>query len=360
MVLNARFFISVVVSFLFIAISTAALELNLNCDPISVASAGTIACTMELSEEVASVSSFTFTVNPPQGFSLASVTNVPQRFKDTPNGNIHIIDLQDAATTGLQPQVLGTLNLLAGEGKGTGEVTLSSVELLDDDLNSLNPTLNPSAALTNTGSDDEAVCGNSLIEVPETCDDGNAADADGCSAACTIEEGFACEGVPSVCVVSNAFTCTGEDPANAEPCAGDDDGLDANADKTTVAACTDEIRCEYICSDGFLLEDGACVPDAERAAEDGDADGDDGDAGDGDAGGAGDDGGAGDGAADISTYDLTADNCLNSDDVWSAGSLLDAFLTKLRELLAGDDGLKDLNTHLWGMYKAWNTGAGCA
>lgn len=348
--LKTRFFISVIVSFLFIALSVAALELNLNCNPTSVASAGTIACVMELSEEVASISSFTFTVDLPSGFSLASVTNVPEGFKDTPSGNTHIIDLLDAASTGLQPQVLGTLNLLAGEEQGTGEVTLSGVELLDDDLNSNNPTPNPSAMLTNTGSD---------------------------------EEGAALPGLS----IGVAKQCTGNDPTNAALCADDNLGLHKDTAKTLVAVCTEEVKCEYTCSEGFMLQAGACVPELDDdgdAAGDGDAGGagggdagaagggdegeEEGDgvaAGDGDVGGVDDDGVAGDGdgadggAVDVSTYDINNDNCLNSNDVWNVGSLLDAFVTKLRELLSGDDGLKDVNTHLWGMYKAWNTGAGC-
>lgn len=43
-------------------------------------------------------------------------------------------------------------------------------------------------------------CGNGLIDVPETCDDGNVADGDGCSSMCTVEPDFECSGEPSVCV----------------------------------------------------------------------------------------------------------------------------------------------------------------
>ena len=43
------------------------------------------------------------------------------------------------------------------------------------------------------------VCGNGAIEAAETCDDGNTAGADGCSASCRIETGWSCGGVPSSC-----------------------------------------------------------------------------------------------------------------------------------------------------------------
>lgn len=44
-----------------------------------------------------------------------------------------------------------------------------------------------------------AVCGNGIAELPETCDDGNKAAGDGCSATCTLEDGGvinACPGQP--------------------------------------------------------------------------------------------------------------------------------------------------------------------
>ena len=45
------------------------------------------------------------------------------------------------------------------------------------------------------------VCGNGIVEAGETCDDGNAANGDGCSAVCAIERGYTCDGAePSTCV----------------------------------------------------------------------------------------------------------------------------------------------------------------
>ncbi len=43
------------------------------------------------------------------------------------------------------------------------------------------------------------LCGNSVVEGPEQCDDGNTTSGDGCSAACTVETAYDCTGVPSVC-----------------------------------------------------------------------------------------------------------------------------------------------------------------
>lgn len=44
-----------------------------------------------------------------------------------------------------------------------------------------------------------AVCGNGVIESGETCDDGNAANTDGCSSTCIVETDFSCTGAPSTC-----------------------------------------------------------------------------------------------------------------------------------------------------------------
>jgi cysteine-rich repeat protein len=44
-----------------------------------------------------------------------------------------------------------------------------------------------------------AVCGNSIIETGETCDDSNASSTDGCSSSCLIETGYSCTGTPSTC-----------------------------------------------------------------------------------------------------------------------------------------------------------------
>jgi 5'-nucleotidase len=47
-------------------------------------------------------------------------------------------------------------------------------------------------------------CGNGLVEGSEGCDDHNLAASDGCSATCTVEDGFTCSGSPSVCSLPGA------------------------------------------------------------------------------------------------------------------------------------------------------------
>ncbi len=46
------------------------------------------------------------------------------------------------------------------------------------------------------------ICGSGALIGSEACDDGNAANDDGCSDACTVEDGFTCTGEPSVCTAN--------------------------------------------------------------------------------------------------------------------------------------------------------------
>lgn len=51
--------------------------------------------------------------------------------------------------------------------------------------------------LTVTQAPPQQVCGNSVKEGSETCDDGNVDDGDGCSSACSTENGWTCTGIGS-------------------------------------------------------------------------------------------------------------------------------------------------------------------
>ncbi len=43
------------------------------------------------------------------------------------------------------------------------------------------------------------MCGDGVVQDPETCDDANRVDLDGCSAGCSIEAGYTCSAEPSTC-----------------------------------------------------------------------------------------------------------------------------------------------------------------
>jgi len=59
------------------------------------------------------------------------------------------------------------------------------------------------------------ICGNGIRTAPETCDDGNAAGTDGCSATCSVESGFTCTTAsPNVCT-SASTPLGGEDCGSA-------------------------------------------------------------------------------------------------------------------------------------------------
>ncbi len=54
------------------------------------------------------------------------------------------------------------------------------------------------------------------------------------------------------------FTCTGQTPTYAQLCSGDSQGLTANLPKTLVPACTANRKCEYTCNSGYQLISGSC------------------------------------------------------------------------------------------------------
>ncbi len=53
------------------------------------------------------------------------------------------------------------------------------------------------------------VCGNSIVEAGEECDDGNVDEGDGCTDLCSPEPGWTCEGSPSICTPAEADAVCG-------------------------------------------------------------------------------------------------------------------------------------------------------
>ncbi len=97
-------------------------------------------------------------------------------------------------------------------------------------------------------------CGNGLLDVDETCDDGGTEDADGCSAACLEEEGWECTGEPSDC----RGVCGDGLVRDVEEC---DDGATADGDGCS-ATCGTEAGFECgveepsVCVPGSICGDG--------------------------------------------------------------------------------------------------------
>ena len=78
------------------------------------------------------------------------------------------------------------------------------------------------------------LCGNSVLDPGEICDDGDATDGDGCSATCQVETCWLCAGLPSVCTPDNGASCsTGDSCVVGETCSGGTCG-----GGTPVTACT--------------------------------------------------------------------------------------------------------------------------
>ncbi len=73
----------------------------------------------------------------------------------------------------------------------------------------------------------QVVCGDGVIDAPETCDDNDATAGDGCSDTCQVEECWSCAGEPSVCIplgdgsgCDDGDACTQTDSCLAAACIG--------------------------------------------------------------------------------------------------------------------------------------------
>lgn len=114
-----------------------------------------------------------------------------------------------------------------------------------------------------------AACDDGIVNGAEQCDDGNGLPGDGCSAACSLEPGYACSGEPSVCapVCGDGMLKGGEQCDDGNALAGDGCGALCRVEVlfqcTTPgpSACTkQETRCaDGMDSDGDTFTDGTDV-----------------------------------------------------------------------------------------------------
>lgn len=109
---------------------------------------------------------------------------------------------------------------------------------------------------------EKAGCGDGMIIAPETCDDKNTKDGDGCNASCTIETGYYCNPytLPSVC----EERCGNGKRSKSETC---DDGNTHSYDgcdqyckiEYTFTCTTDEPNvCTTVCGDNNVLGSEQC------------------------------------------------------------------------------------------------------
>lgn len=105
------------------------------------------------------------------------------------------------------------------------------------------------------------LCGNGEIDLGETCDDSDTSAGDGCSSACLVETGFSCAGEPSACAPScgngNVQTSQGEtcDDGNA----GGGDGCSGTCTVEPGYNCTGSpSTCTSVCGNGTLQSPESC------------------------------------------------------------------------------------------------------
>lgn len=113
-----------------------------------------------------------------------------------------------------------------------------------------------------------AVCGNSVVEANEECDDGNKLSVDGCSASCEIEEGYTCPTAGAACEACGNGEIEGTeecDDGNRDSGDGCDDSCDVEEGYSCLEpgnACEEcgngEVGMGEVCDDGNRESDDGC------------------------------------------------------------------------------------------------------
>lgn len=198
---------------------------------------------------------------------------------EKPSGGVNTITgIGDGGTTGMGGSTSGGVEMAV-----CGNSILESVEFCDD--GNTNDGDGCSADCTEVDSDflclnaGEAcvrvvTCGNGIIEGTEACDDGNTADDDGCSAMCDlVEDGFNCAKPGEACVpipeCGNGLRERGEQCDDGEAVPSDGDGCSATCQEEDQDAwfCVPGEACvAKVCGDGIRTpneqcDDGEAVPD---------------------------------------------------------------------------------------------------
>lgn len=96
------------------------------------------------------------------------------------------------------------------------------------------------------------LCGNSVIDGNEGCDDGAQVDGDGCNSICQVEQCYTCAGEPSTCSPQTGPTC--------------DDGQQCTTDVCNAGVCESTPETGTACDDGLtcstdVCDAGVCVGD---------------------------------------------------------------------------------------------------
>ena len=233
-----------------------AFTVNLNC-PDSVVAGTDVDCVFDLNRNDETVNAFQFKVSVPSGFIareplLTSSGTVLQL--DALNQNALFFSLSNING------VIGTLHLTAGTISGSISLTDKAPDFTS---NAETITVTTSTSTCNQGTDtspdcgancanrcelnkkclinddclsnncryknhglgdeymtcEQIVCQNGWVEgLNEECDDGNAANGDGCSVVCTVDREYTCTGSPSVCKKNDGRSCTSNSECVSNRC----------------------------------------------------------------------------------------------------------------------------------------------
>lgn len=96
-------------------------------------------------------------------------------------------------------------------------------------------------------------CADGVVQPEEACDDGNAADGDGCSTKCSVEAGWSCTGSPSTCAPTCGNGAVDADESCDDGNTTNGDGCSSSCQTETGFTCTGSpSACTRNCGDGTL------------------------------------------------------------------------------------------------------------
>ncbi|XXX77586.1 DNRLRE domain-containing protein [Sorangium sp. So ce134] len=218
----------------------------------------------------------------PYGFASLDLTSLVQRWVDGSQANFGFLLAEDApARTNYRssehpdPDSRPHLEICyilsdCGDGALSGEEECDDGNAADDDGCSLDCTVESGYSCAGAPSACSTLCGDGVTAGPEACDDGDAAGGDGCSAACLVEAGYACTGAPSACstvcgdgIRAGAEACDDGDAAGGDGCSAAcliESGY-ACAGSPSVCTCANGTPCDdgNACTQTDVCTGGACV-----------------------------------------------------------------------------------------------------
>jgi MYXO-CTERM domain-containing protein len=239
--------------------------------PLTIAAPGVLANDTDIEGDALSAvivdqpANGSVTLNPNGGFTFTPANG----FAGTTSFTYQASDGQDASAT---RSVTIRVIAVCGDGVLFGDETCDDGNTANGDGCSALCAQEPGWACDDSGQSCQATCGDGTLDANEACDDANVSDADGCSASCDVEVGFTCArdaDQPDACaaICGDGLVLGDETCDDANTTAGDSCSPTCAREPGWVCDANGE-ACQETCGDGLIDANEAC-DDANLTDDDG-------------------------------------------------------------------------------------------